>query len=116
MSVITFRQVLKNRQFFALWLAQLVSSFGDWLALLALFSLIAYRLHGPPSQVSWMLISFTLPAAFLGPVAGVFVDRWNVKRTMIASDLIRAVLAALLAFTTDLNCIHDGSRFRRRGF
>jgi MFS family permease len=103
---VTFKQVLMNRQFFALWLAQLVSAFGDWLALLALFSFVAYRLHGVPSQVSWMLISFTLPAAFLGPIAGVFVDRWDVKRTMIISDLIRAVLAALLAFSTDLSQIY----------
>lgn len=32
-SPVTFRQILKNRQFFALWLAQFVSNFGDWLAL-----------------------------------------------------------------------------------
>jgi hypothetical protein len=44
-SPVTFRQILKNRQFFALWLAQLVSNFGDWLALLALFSFIAFRLQ-----------------------------------------------------------------------
>jgi MFS family permease len=103
---VTFKRVLMNRRFFALWLAQLVSAFGDWLALLALFSFVAYHLHGAPSQVSWMLISFTLPAAFLGPIAGVFVDRWDVKRTMIVSDLIRAVLAALLAFSTDLSQIY----------
>ncbi|MGH9906498.1 MAG: MFS transporter, partial [Pyrinomonadaceae bacterium] len=48
------------------------------------------------------LISFTLPVAILGPIAGVFVDRWNLKRTMIASDLIRAMLAALLAVSTEL--------------
>jgi len=103
---VTFKRVLMSRRFFVLWLAQLVSAFGDWLALLALFSFVAYRLYGAPSQVSWMLISFTLPAAFLGPIAGVFVDRWDIKRTMIVSDLIRAVLAALLAFSTDLSQIY----------
>jgi DHA3 family macrolide efflux protein-like MFS transporter len=103
---VSFGRVLKNRQFCALWLALLVSSFGDWLALLALFSYIAFRLHGTPSQISWMLISFTLPAALFGPLGGVFVDRWNIKRTMIASDLIRTVLAALLAFSTDLYQIY----------
>lgn len=101
-SPVTFRQILKNRQFLALWLAQFVSNFGDWLALLALFSFIAFRLQGTPAQVGWMLISFTLPVALLGPIAGVFVDRWNLKRTMITSDLIRAVLAVLLAFSTEL--------------
>ena len=103
---VTFRQVLRNRQFFILWLAQLISNFGDWLALLALFSFIAFRLKGTPSQVSWMLISFTLPVAVIGPIAGVFVDRWNLKRTMIISDLIRAIIACLLAFSTELYQIY----------
>ncbi len=105
-SAATFRQVLKNRQFFALWLAQFVSNFGDWLALLALFSLVAFRWHGTPYQVAGIFISFTIPWAFLGPIAGVFVDRWNLKWTMIASDLIRAALVALLPFTTDLHQLY----------
>jgi DHA3 family macrolide efflux protein-like MFS transporter len=99
---VTFRQVLRNRGFRSVWLAQLVSSCGDWLALLALFSFIAFRLRGTPAQISGMLIAFTLPAAVLGPVAGVFVDRWDLKRTMIGSDLIRAGLAVVLAFAVDL--------------
>jgi MFS family permease len=98
----TFGQVLRNRRFLALWLAQLVSNFGDWLALLALFSLVTYGYRGTPYQVAGVLISFIIPAAMLGPVAGVFVDRWNLKRTMIASDLLRAVIAAALAFPSQL--------------
>jgi len=47
-----------------------------------------------------------VPLALIGPIAGVFVDRWNVKRTLIASDLIRAVLALLLIFVRDLNEIY----------
>ena len=39
---------------------------------------------------------------FVGPVAGVFVDRWNVRWTMIASDLTRGVLIVLLAFASNL--------------
>lgn len=101
-SAVTFQQVLSNRYYFLLWLALFVSSFGDWLAILALFSLVAFRFHGTPYQVAGIFISFITPWAFLGPVAGVFVDRWNLKRTMIASDLIRAVLAALLGLASGL--------------
>ncbi len=99
---VTFGQVLKNRQFFVLWLANLVSSFGDWLALIALFSLIGFRWKGTPSEVSGIMIAFVIPVALFGTIAGVLVDRWNIKRTMIASDLIRAVLAASLAFAGEL--------------
>lgn len=99
-SRVSFAKVLQNKQFFLLWLAQFVSSFGDWLAILALFNLVAFRWHGTPYQVSGVLIAFVIPWTFLGPFAGVFVDRWNLKWTMIASDLIRAVLVALLPFAS----------------
>jgi len=99
-SRVTTRQVLRNRQFLLLWTAHLVSNFGDWLAILALFSLIAFRWHGTADQVAGIFVSFILPWAVLGPVAGVFVDRWHLKRTMISSDLVRAGLALLLPFAT----------------
>jgi MFS family permease len=51
-------------------------------------------------------IAFMIPFAFIGPIAGVFVDRWNLKRTMVVSDLIRAGLALLLIFTANLNGIY----------
>ncbi|MCL5286389.1 MAG: MFS transporter [Acidobacteria bacterium] len=93
----TFRQVLGNRGFLLLWVGQFVSSFGDWLAILALFSLIAFRWKGTPEQVAGIFVAFILPFAVLGPLAGVFVDRWNLKRTMIASDVLRAGLVVLFA-------------------
>lgn len=99
---VTFAELLRNRQFLAVWLAQLVSSIGDWLALVALFSLVAFRWNASAEHVSGLLISFVIPFALLGPIAGVFVDRWDLKRTMIASDLLRAVLAAALMLATEL--------------
>jgi DHA3 family macrolide efflux protein-like MFS transporter len=53
-----------------------------------------------------VMIAFIIPMALVGPLAGVFVDRWNVKRTMIASDLIRAVLILGLVFVTRLEQIY----------
>ncbi len=100
-AAVTFRQVLRNRRFFALWLAQLVSSFGDWLALVALFSLVTFQWKASPYEVSTLLLAFVVPYAVLGPLAGVFVDRWNLKRTMIGSDLVRAPLVAGFVFATE---------------
>src|SRR5215813_1172882 len=100
---VTFGQVLGNKQFLLLWLAQLISNFGDWLAILALFSLIAFRYHGTSYQVAGIMIAFVIPMAVLGPVAGVFVDRWDTKRTMISSDLIRAVILGLMIIATALS-------------
>jgi DHA3 family macrolide efflux protein-like MFS transporter len=99
---VTFRSVLKNRHFFALWAGQSVSTFGDWMAVMALYSEVAFRMDRNPLQVSLIMISFVTPVAILGPVAGTLVDRWNTRRTMIASDLIRAVIVLLLAVSPNL--------------
>ncbi len=98
----TLRSVLQLPGFRKLWVAQFVSIFGDFLALFGVISLITFRWHGNVMQVTTVTIAYMLPLAFVGPLAGVFVDRWNVKRVMIASDLIRAVLALLLVFVTDV--------------
>jgi MFS family permease len=99
---VTFSQVLRKRPFFALWLARFISSVGDWLALLPLYSLIAFQRHGSASETSMVMVSFAVPVILLGPVAGAFVDRSNLKRTLIICDLMCAVLAALLAFSGQL--------------
>src|SRR3977135_3665435 len=88
--------VLRLPAFRAVWIAQFVSIFGDFLALFGIISYITFRLHGTAVQVTTITIAYILPLAILGPFAGVLVDHFNVKRTMIASDLIRGVLALLL--------------------
>jgi DHA3 family macrolide efflux protein-like MFS transporter len=55
-----------------------------------------------------VLVSFMAPLAIVSPLAGVFVDRWHLKRTMIASGLIRGVLvlALVLVFVHELYVIY----------
>ena len=99
------RDVLKISGFKRLWLAQLVSILGDFLAVFGVINLITFKWHGTPLQVTNVMIAFIIPMAIVGPLAGVFVDRWNVKRTMIISDLVRAVLILGLVFVTRLEQI-----------
>jgi DHA3 family macrolide efflux protein-like MFS transporter len=101
----TLKTILQYRPFRTLWLAQFVSVFGDFLALFGVISLITFRWHGTPLQVTTVTIAFVLPMAIISPVAGVFVDHWNVKRLMIASDLIRAALILGLVFARDVTQI-----------
>jgi DHA3 family macrolide efflux protein-like MFS transporter len=79
-----------------LWIAQLVSLAGDFLAIFAVVSTASFRLHASPAAITGVTISYMLPLALLGPVAGAFADRWNPRRTMITSDLLRAALVLLL--------------------
>jgi MFS family permease len=103
---LSFREVLRLTSFRRLWFGQMVSLFGDFLAIFAVLTVATYRFHGTPAQVTMISIAFMIPFAFIGPIAGVFVDRWNLKRTMVVSDLIRAGLALLLIFTANLNGIY----------
>jgi MFS family permease len=94
----TLKTILQHKPFRTLWMAQFVSIFGDFLALFAVINYITFRLHGTAVQVTSVMILYMLPLAFITPVAGVFVDHWNVKRLMIASDLIRGGLIVGLVF------------------
>src|SRR6478609_5764136 len=98
----TFRDVLGVTVMRRVWYAQIVSLLGDFLAVFAVISVVTYRLHGTPSQVTNVQISYMLPLALLGPLSGVFVDRWPLKPTLVSSDLIRAGLVALLFFSSSL--------------
>ena len=101
----TQKTILQHVPFRTLWLAQFVSIFGDFLALFGVISLITFRLHGNAVQVTAVTIAYVLPLAVIGPIAGVFVDHWNVKRVMVASDITRGVLILLLVFVTDVTQI-----------
>src|SRR5262249_46672474 len=95
------RSLLRHAAFRTLWLAQLVSVFGDFLMLFGVISLITFRLHLPPTEVAFAIASYLLPVSLLAPMAGVLVDRLNVRRVMIASDLTRAAIAAAFVFVGD---------------
>src|SRR5882757_4104947 len=79
-----------------LWYAQVISVFGDFLALFAVISILTFKLHATAQQVTGVQIAYMLPIAVLGILAGVFVDRWPLKPTMVSSDSIRAALCLLL--------------------
>ena len=95
---LTMRQALAIPAFRKLWLATLVSIFGDFLALYAIFSEMTFRMHASARAITLVTVFFLLPLAFVGPVAGVFVDRWHPRRTMVTSDIARAVLVLGLVF------------------
>ena len=102
----SMKEVFALVPFRRLAMAQLVSTFGDFLAIFAIFSIVSFRLHGSPAEVAGIMVAYMLPTGFVSPAAGVFVDRWNVKRTMIASDLIRSVLILILIWSTSLWTIY----------
>ncbi|RBY83473.1 dTMP kinase [Blastococcus sp. TF02A-30] len=99
------RAVLRVRDFRKLWLSMSLSSFGDWLGLLAItatatslfddFAAKNYALGG-------VLLFRLLPAIVLGPLAGVFADRFDRRKTMVVTDVIRFGLFASIPIVDNL--------------
>src|SRR6202046_330268 len=88
-----FVQLLKtNRNYRYAWSGQVVSEIGDHFNNVAVFSLALANTRSG-LVVTGIMLSRAIPAVMAGPVAGVILDRLDRKRIMIASDLIRAVVA-----------------------
>src|ERR1700678_2169142 len=88
-----FLQLLKtNRNYRYAWSGQVVSEIGDHFNNVAVFSLALANTRSG-LVVTGIMLSRAIPAVLAGPVAGVVLDRLDRKRIMIASDLVRGVVA-----------------------
>ncbi len=79
--------VLRQRNFALLWFAGLISMAGDWILMIGL-PIYVYQLTGSTLATSGMFVASAIPRLMIGPVAGVFVDRWDRRRTMIVTNML----------------------------
>jgi MFS family permease len=90
----------QNQNWKRLWLGQGISLTGDYIfdvtVMLWIAKVLAHGKPWAPAAAAGVLIAAAIPALVLGPFAGVFVDRWNRRRTMLTADACRAVLIVLL--------------------
>jgi len=88
---------LRERDFRLAWFGGLAAMLGDWALFIAL-PIHVYRLTGSTLATGGMFVAQLVPALLLGSVAGVFVDRWDRKRTLVVANLLLALcLLPLLA-------------------
>jgi MFS family permease len=92
-----------SRAYFRLWCAQVVSSLGDWIGLIAVTS-IAARVGGgnAGTAVGLVLSARVVPGLFLGPMMGVIADRIDRKRAMVCCDIGRGLVLLTLPFVKDV--------------
>ncbi len=95
-------RLARDARFSTFWLAGTISVFGDRLHQIAL-GVMVLATTGSAMQTGFVFLAATLPNLLLGPIAGTFVDRWDQKRVMIVSDLIRAGLVLTLPFVVEFN-------------
>jgi MFS family permease len=90
--------VLADRNVAALVTGQTLSQLGDKLNHMALIALVGASSSVGSSgfALATLAVVFTLPVVVFGPVAGVLVDRWDRRRTLIVCDVLRAGLVALV--------------------
>jgi len=96
--------LLINKNFGLLWVGQLVSQLGDRAYNIALLWWLFEKTKSP-LIVSSFLIAAMLPELLIGPVAGVYIDRWNKKKTLVVSDFARGVIILTIAALYDLNLL-----------
>lgn len=102
------RPLLLQRDFAALWWGQLISLWGDRINYLALNGLVQEHTRGyhDAGQSSLMLSLHgtvsVLPVLMFAPFAGPWVDRWNLRRVLIVSDVLRALLVLAIPFVYSL--------------
>jgi transmembrane secretion effector len=76
---------LRQRNFALMWLAGLISLAGDWTLSVSL-PIYVYTLTHSVLATAITLMCAATPGVLVGSVAGVFVDRWDHKRTMVATN------------------------------
>jgi len=94
MDSLTYTQLLRrNRSFRRLWGGQVISELGNWFNFIAALGLVRLVSHAAPEVTTIVLITRLVPFTLFAPLAGAFVDRWSRRRVMIATDLLRVVVA-----------------------
>lgn len=95
-------RVFGTRSYFHLWIAQVTSSMGDWIGLIAILSIAARVSNNSGAAVSLVMVARMVPGFFLATVGGVLVDRWDRRKVMVACDFGRAALLGVLPFVDNL--------------
>lgn len=88
----SFRILRDNPGFLRLYLAHSLSLLGDWFNTIAVLTLLSEMTGSSAQSLGWVLILKLLPNFFMGPIAGVTVDRMSRRGIMVGSDLIRAAV------------------------
>lgn len=97
-------RLLKLRDLRWLWISQAISQIGEGLNKVALLYLI-YNLTNSTLMTTVIGVLQTLPPLILGPVLGVYIDRFPKKWIMMGADTLRAGLALTIPLLYGANAL-----------
>ena len=97
-----FKDVFRIRDFRLLFWGQFISALGDWVGTLAFIAAASELAGGAPAAVVGVLIIRLVPSFFATPIGGVLSDRWDRRRIMIWSDVVRFGIILMTPFFAHL--------------
>lgn len=105
--------VIHLQSFRRMWAAIGVSSFGDWLGLLAMMGLAQQltregSIEGQAAAISGVLIVRLLPDLILAPIAGTIADKFDRRKTVIVGEVTAGLLYLMIALTWDIRTMYVG--------
>lgn len=95
---------LRNRNFALLWLGGLISLTGDWTLNIGM-PIALYMITHSVTVLALSFLAYLVPQVILGSLAGVLVDRWNRRRTLIVSNVLLALMLTPLLLVTSARLI-----------
>jgi len=95
--IIRYFRILKKRNFFFLWFGQIISQFGDRLTQIALVGLVSAASKSS-AHLAVVMSMAIIPVFIISPISGVYIDRWDKRKTLYLCDLIRTVFILLIPF------------------
>ncbi|HVA87302.1 MAG TPA: MFS transporter [Candidatus Saccharimonadales bacterium] len=98
--------VLRNRRFMSLWLAQLATQIGGNMVLYGL-TVLVFTETRLTSATSLLILTFLVPGVIFGAVAGVMVDRFDRRRILIATNVLRGIaFLAMVAASSNILLVY----------
>ncbi|MEH6942128.1 MFS transporter [Bacillus sp. JJ722] len=97
-----YKELLRNKAFIQLIIAQVFSSLADWFFFIIAIMFASITLSASSMEISAIMLAFLLPQMFLSPFSGWCGDRYNRKLILICSELGRGLTVCLLLFTNSL--------------
>lgn len=92
-----YKALFKSKSFVKLWLAGFLSMLGDYVFSISLYIWV-YKSTGSAAALSSSIFFQFLPRLIMSPIAGIVVDKFDKKKVLIISDLLRALILSGLFF------------------
>lgn len=95
----TAGRALRSRNYRVFFIGQFISLVGNWMTQIAT-SWLVYRLTSDPRLLGAVAFAGQIPAFLLAPLAGVLIDRWDLRRTLLVTQALAMAQSLVLAYLT----------------